>query len=72
MTASMLVFAAVILRLAYVRVSALAALALVIGGFAWILVLSTLNSQYSRRSPAGPRRAHVVLLGDLSGRGSAR
>jgi len=51
MTASMLVFAAVILALAYVRASALAALALVIGGFAWILVLSTLNSQYQSTLP---------------------
>jgi predicted MFS family arabinose efflux permease len=51
MTAGTLVFAAVTLALAYVRVSALAALALVVGGFAWILVLSTLNSQYQTTLP---------------------
>jgi len=51
MTAGTLVFAAVTLALAYVRVSALAALALVIGGVAWILVLSTLNSMYQTTLP---------------------
>jgi MFS family permease len=51
MTAGALVFTAVILALAYLRVSALAALMLVIGGFAWILVLSTLNSQYQSTLP---------------------
>jgi MFS family permease len=51
MTGSTLVFAAVTLALAYARVSALAALALVIGGFGWILVLSTLNSQYQSTLP---------------------
>ncbi len=51
MTAGTLVFAAVTLTLAYVRVSALAALALVIGGVAWILVLSTLNSMYQTTLP---------------------
>jgi len=45
------VFAGVVLSLAYVRVSALAALALVIGGAAWILILSTLNSQYQSTLP---------------------
>jgi len=45
------VFAAVTLSLAYVRVSALAAFALVVGGIAWILVLSTLNSQYQSTLP---------------------
>jgi MFS family permease len=45
MNSSTLVFAGVTLALAYVRVSALAGLALVIGGVAWILTLSTLNSQ---------------------------
>jgi Transmembrane secretion effector len=34
-----------------VRVSALGALLLVIGGVAWILVLSTLNSQYPSTLP---------------------
>jgi predicted MFS family arabinose efflux permease len=52
MTTSTLVFATVTLALAYVRVSALAALTLVIGGFAWILVLSTLNSQYQSTLPS--------------------
>jgi predicted MFS family arabinose efflux permease len=51
MTASTLVFAGVTLALAYVRVSALAALALVIGGVAWIFTLSTLNSQYQSTLP---------------------
>jgi MFS family permease len=51
MTTSTLVFAGVILALAYVRVSVLAALVLVIGGFAWIIVLSTLNSQYQSTLP---------------------
>jgi predicted MFS family arabinose efflux permease len=51
MTAGTLVFAGVTLALAYVPVSALAALALLIGGGAWILVLSTLNSQYQSTLP---------------------
>jgi len=51
MGTSTLVFAAVTLALAYVTVSALVALALVIGGVAWILVLSTLNSQYQSTLP---------------------
>ncbi len=51
MSVSTLVFAAVTLALAYVQTSALAALALVIGGVAWILVLSTLNSQYQSTLP---------------------
>ncbi len=51
LTSGTLVFASVTLALAYVRVSALAALALVIGGVAWILVLSTLNSQYQSTLP---------------------
>jgi MFS family permease len=51
MTAGTLVFAAVTLALAYVHVSVLAGLALVIGGVAWILVLSTLNSQYQSTLP---------------------
>jgi uncharacterized membrane protein len=46
-----LVFAGVTLALAYARASALAALVLVIGGVAWILVLSTLNSQYQSTLP---------------------
>jgi MFS family permease len=51
MTAGTLVFGAVALVLAYVRISALAGLALVIGGVAWILVLSTLNSNYQSTLP---------------------
>jgi predicted MFS family arabinose efflux permease len=51
MTVGTLGFAAVTLVLAYVRVSALAALALVAGGVAWIFVLSTLNSQYQTTLP---------------------
>jgi predicted MFS family arabinose efflux permease len=51
MTSGTLVFAGVTLGLAYVRVSALGALLLVIGGVAWILVLSTLNSQYQSTLP---------------------
>ena len=45
------VFAAVTLSLAYVRSGVLAGLALVVGGVAWILVLSTLNSQYQSTLP---------------------
>jgi MFS family permease len=45
------VFAAVTLALAYVQASAIAGLALVVGGVAWILVLSTLNSQYQSTLP---------------------
>jgi MFS family permease len=51
LTASTLLFAAITLALAYVRVSELAALALVLGGVAWILALSTLNSQYQTTLP---------------------
>ncbi len=47
-----IVFAAVALALAYVRVSVLAGLALVIAGVAWILVLSTLNSNYQSTLPS--------------------
>ena len=51
MTAATFIFAAVTLALAYVRVSELAGLALVIGGIAWILALSTLNSHYQSTLP---------------------
>jgi predicted MFS family arabinose efflux permease len=51
MTSGTVVFAAVTLALGYVRTSALAALVLVVGGVAWILVLSTLNSQYQTTLP---------------------
>jgi MFS family permease len=52
MTTGTLVFAGVTLTLAYVHGSVLAALALVVGGVAWILVLSTLNSQYQSTLPS--------------------
>ncbi len=51
MTFATVVFAAVTLALAYVRASALAGAVLVIGGVAWILVLSTLNSEYQSTLP---------------------
>ncbi|HSZ03852.1 MAG TPA: MFS transporter [Solirubrobacteraceae bacterium] len=51
MGAGTLVFAAVTLALAFIRASELAALALVIGGVAWILVLSTLTSLYQTTLP---------------------
>jgi predicted MFS family arabinose efflux permease len=51
MTGGTLVFAGVTLALAYVRVSTVAAAVLVVGGGAWILVLSTLNSQYQTTLP---------------------
>jgi MFS family permease len=51
MTAGTLALALVTLALAYVRVSVPAGLALLIGGVAWILVLSTLNSQYQSTLP---------------------
>jgi predicted MFS family arabinose efflux permease len=51
MTSGTVAFAAVALALAYLDVTALAALALVLGGVAWILALSTLNSQYQTTLP---------------------
>jgi MFS family permease len=51
LTTGTVAFAGVTLALAYVRVSVLAGLALVIGGVAWIVVLSTLNSQYQSTLP---------------------
>ncbi len=51
MATGSLVFAAVTLALAYVEVSAVAGVTLVVGGVAWILVLSTLNSQYQSTLP---------------------
>jgi predicted MFS family arabinose efflux permease len=51
MTGGTVAFAGVTLALAYVRTSALAGVAMVIGGVAWILVLSTLNSQYQTTLP---------------------
>src|ERR1700722_12407687 len=51
MTSGTLVFVGVMLALAFLRVSALAAAALLVGGVAWILVLSTLNSQYQSTLP---------------------
>jgi hypothetical protein len=62
----------VILALAYVRVSALAALALVIGGFAWIIVLSTLNSQYQSTLPGWAKaRGMSYYLVIFQGAGAA-
>ena len=72
MTAGTLVFAVVILALAYVHLSALAALALVIGGFAWILVLSTLNSQYQSTLPGWAKaRGMSYYLVVFQGAGAA-
>jgi MFS family permease len=59
MVVGSLVFAGVTLALALVRVTALDALVLVIGGVAWILVLSTLNSQYQSTLP-GWAKARVM------------
>ena len=73
MTSGTLVFAAVTLGLAYVRVSALAGLALVIGGVAWILVLSTLTSQYQSTLPGWAKaRGMSYLPGHLPGRRRGR
>jgi predicted MFS family arabinose efflux permease len=52
LTTGTVIFAAVTLALAYVRVGVLAGVALVVGGVAWIVVLSTLNSQYQSTLPA--------------------
>jgi hypothetical protein len=72
MSAGTLVFAAVILALAYVRVGVLAALVLVIGGFAWILVLSTLNSQYQSTLPGWAKaRGMSYYLVVFQGAGAA-
>ena len=72
MTAGTLTFAAVILALAYVRVSVLAALVLVIGGFAWIMVLSTLNSQYQSTLPGWAKaRGMSYYLVIFQGAGAA-
>ena len=49
---AILTLAAVTVTLAYVRNTALAAVAVVVAGFAWILVLSSFNSQYQRTLPA--------------------
>ena len=51
MTGATVVLAAVILVLGYVRAVAPAALAVLVGGVAWILALSTLNSQYQSTLP---------------------
>jgi predicted MFS family arabinose efflux permease len=51
MTVGTSLFALVTLALAYLRVSALAGAAVVVGGFAWILALSTLNSAYQSTLP---------------------
>lgn len=49
--------AAVTLLLAYAHVTAVAAVALVVGGACWILALSTLNSLYQTRRSADDRPA---------------
>ena len=51
MTSATLTLAAVTVALAYVRSAPLAAAVLVIAGVAWILVLSTFNSQYQGTLP---------------------
>ena len=51
LTGAMLILAAVMVALAYVRVAALAAPVVVVAGVAWILALSTLNSQYQGTLP---------------------
>jgi MFS family permease len=50
-TTAVLTLAAVAVALAYARVAALAAVAVVVAGAAWILVLSTFNSQYQATLP---------------------
>jgi predicted MFS family arabinose efflux permease len=47
----MLILAVVTVALAYVRAAALAAPVVVVAGVAWILTLSTLNSQYQGTLP---------------------
>ena len=51
LTAGSLGLAVVALTLAYVHVTAVAAVALAVGGLAWILALSTLNSLYQLTLP---------------------
>ena len=51
LTGAMLILAVVTLALAYVRAAALAAPVVVVAGVAWILTLSTLNSQYQGTLP---------------------
>jgi predicted MFS family arabinose efflux permease len=51
LTAGSLGLAVVALTLAYVHVTAVVAVALVVGGLAWILALSTLNSLYQLTLP---------------------
>ena len=51
MTAGSLALAVVALVLGYVHIVAIAAIALVLGGLAWILALSTLNSLYQLTLP---------------------
>jgi MFS family permease len=51
MTSAMLTLAAVTVALAYVRSVPLAAVAVLIAGVAWILILSTFNSQYQGTLP---------------------
>lgn len=51
LTGAMLILAVVTVALAYVRAAALAAPVVVVAGVAWILTLSTLNSQYQGTLP---------------------
>ena len=51
LTAGSLILGAVALVLALVHVTAVAAVALAIGGLAWVLALSTLNSSYQLTLP---------------------
>jgi MFS family permease len=75
MFAGTVVFAAVTLALAYVRQTALAAVVVVFGGFAWILVLSTLNSVYQSTLPGWAKARgmayYLVLFQGGGGLGSA-
>ncbi|MGO9751786.1 MAG: MFS transporter [Solirubrobacteraceae bacterium] len=66
------VFAGVTLALAYARASAVVAVVLVIGGVAWILVLSTLNSQYQSTLPGWAKaRSMSYYLVVFQGGGAA-
>jgi predicted MFS family arabinose efflux permease len=75
MLAGTVVFAAVTLALAYVRQTALAAVVVVFGGVAWILVLSTLNSVYQSTLPGWAKARgmayYLVLFQGGGGLGSA-
>jgi MFS family permease len=57
LTAGSLGLAVVALILGYVHITAVVAVALAVGGLAWILALSTLNSLYQLTLPGGSRPA---------------